>query len=88
MTIFAVTQENANKLQMDFMYLIGKPISSAEGLTHIKIAFIKIESLQKGMKTVLLYGYKDSAKVDLLHRQLIGYLKEEGIEFNPEEYGL
>lgn len=88
MTIIPVTQENAVKLQLDFMNLIGKPLSSYEGLNHIIIAFIKIVSLPKGMKTVLLYGYTDNAKVDVFHRQLINYLKEEGIEFNPEDYGL
>jgi len=88
MTIIPVTQENAVKLQLDFMDLIGKPLSSHEGLNHIKIAYIKIVPLPKGMRTVLLYAYTDSAKVDVFHRQLIDYLKEEGIEFDPKEYGL
>lgn len=87
MTVFPITYNNAVKLKQNFLHLVGEPFSTIPGLDHIKIETIKIEKLPKGMATVLLYGYRDASKVDLIHRQLIDYIKEGGIEFEPAEYG-
>ena len=89
MATTTLTQENAVKLYHDYLHLIGKPFSSFKGFEKVKIDSIKIEPAgNKGRKTVLLYGYKDSAKVDKYYRPLLSYLTEEGIEFKPSEYGL